>query len=108
MSSHLTANNEISNAVADLIDLPVHHQEGEIRIFLHSYLAQCYSCVKSVHKVVDVNPQLGIQCVHPLGQVLSHGIEVLLAGLERPVWPGLKQHGVHDCVGFDGVTYEEL
>lgn len=63
-----------------------------------AYLAQCNASVQSVHEVIHVYPQLWVQCVHPLGQVFAHRVQVLLAGLEWPVRPRFQQYSIHGDV----------
>lgn len=61
----------------------------------NSYLAQCNAGIQTVHKVVDINQELGIERVEPLGQVLPHRIQILLAWFERAIRTSFQQHRSH-------------
>lgn len=65
--------------------------------FSWTYLAQGHARVQAIHEVLGIDAQLWIEGAEPLGQILLHGLQILLAGLERPVRPCL-QHG--HCLGL--------
>lgn len=57
-----------------------------------TYFAEGDAGVQPVHKIVNVDSQLRIQRVQPLGQILFHRDQILLRGLERPVRPRFQKH----------------
>lgn len=57
-----------------------------------TYFAESDAGVQPVHKIVNVDSQLRIQRVQPLGQILFHRDQILLRGLERPVRPRFQKH----------------
>lgn len=57
-----------------------------------TYFAKSDAGVQPVHKIVNVDSQLRIQRVQPLGQVLFHRDQILLRGFEGPVRPRLQKH----------------
>lgn len=59
------------------------------------YLAKCNPSVQPVHEVIHIDSQLGIQSVHPFGQVFAHSVQVLLARLEWPIGPRFQKYGIH-------------
>lgn len=52
---------------------------------------QDFSRLQNLEEVIDIDIQV-IQIVEPFGQVLPHGVEVLLGGFEGPERPGFEQH----------------
>lgn len=57
-----------------------------------THLAQRDAGVQPVHKIVNVDPELRVERVQPLRQVLLHRQQILVRGPERPVRPRLQQH----------------
>lgn len=60
-----------------------------------SYLAEGNAGVESIHEVVDINHELGIKRVEPLGQILPHCIQIFLARFERPIRTRFQQNRCH-------------
>ena len=43
-----------------------------------------FPCLQTVHEVLGVDVDVGVEHVEPLGQVLLHGVEVLVSSGETP------------------------
>ena len=49
-----------------------------------TYLAKSDTIVEPLHEVVNVNVEVRVEALQPLGQIFFHGVQILLARLERP------------------------
>ena len=58
---------------------------------LSTHPQQMFPGLKTVHKVLGVDVDIGVEHVQPLGQVLLHGVEVLVRPGEAPQLPLLHQ-----------------
>lgn len=72
--------------------MPVYASGKCINRSTATYFAESDAGVQPVHKIVNVDSQLRIQRVQPLGQILFHRDQILLRGLERPVRPRFQKH----------------
>ena len=61
----------------------IHQKVTSNTTIFRSYLKKKFSCLKFVHEVVGVNVHAGVQDVEPFGQVLFHGIQILVGSRKR-------------------------
>ena len=57
-----------------------------------TYLAESDTILEPLHEVVNVNVEVRVEALQPLGQIFLHGVQILLAGLERPERSRVQQH----------------
>lgn len=60
-----------------------------------SYLAQRNASVETIHKVVDINHELGVKCVEPFSQILPHRIQVFFARFKGAIRTSFQQNRSH-------------
>ena len=69
-----------------------------------SYFAEDDAVLQDVDEVVGVDVEVRVEALEPLGQILLHGDQILLARLERPERTRLKRHHLPAPVASTAAT----
>lgn len=65
-----------------------------------SYLAKCDTSVQTIHKVISIYHQFGVQSIHPFSQIFAHCVQVLFARFEWPIGSCFQQYWSHCYAGY--------